>query len=225
MQSSILLRCSYMYNIQIAALSSYSNMFRHIELTYCIGLSFQIMVDSCQFTLIFVGVLPFLELRKLEIQRFQHFSPTYFDICCNSLHDFHEPQNKFECCPIPFHFAGVMSLLEPRSVIEVPRDVRNSKARKQDKFRRDLSQHKKRCKSQKGIGLVFGEVRVLCLNAANVLWKNRAIRQKVEFGNTVQFSYRMKIGVMSDQWRVSMYINLIKIILDISVTLILPNVV
>ena len=38
------------------------------------------------------------------------------------------------------------------SKIEVPRDVRNSKVRRQDKFRRDWSQHKNTCKSQSGTG-------------------------------------------------------------------------
>ena len=35
---------------------------------------------------------------------------------------------------------------------EVPRDVRNSKVRKQDKVRRDWSRHKNTCKSQSGTG-------------------------------------------------------------------------
>ena len=35
---------------------------------------------------------------------------------------------------------------------EVPRDVQNSKVRRQDKFRRDWSRHKNTCKSQSGTG-------------------------------------------------------------------------
>ena len=35
---------------------------------------------------------------------------------------------------------------------EVPRDVRNSKVRRQDKFKRDWSQHYNTCKSQSGTG-------------------------------------------------------------------------
>ena len=35
---------------------------------------------------------------------------------------------------------------------EVPRDVRNSKVRRQDKFRRDWSRHYNTCKSQSGTG-------------------------------------------------------------------------
>ena len=35
---------------------------------------------------------------------------------------------------------------------EVPRGVRNSKVRRQDKFRRDWSRHKNTCKSQSGTG-------------------------------------------------------------------------
>ena len=36
---------------------------------------------------------------------------------------------------------------------KVPRDVRNSKVRKQDKFSRDWSRHSNTCKSQSGTGL------------------------------------------------------------------------
>ena len=37
-----------------------------------------------------------------------------------------------------------------RSKTEVQRDIQNSKVRKQDKFRRDWSQHQNTCKSQSG---------------------------------------------------------------------------
>ena len=46
-------------------------------------------------------------------------------------------------------FCGLMYNWEKT---EVPRDVRNSKVRKQDKFRRDWSQHKNTWKSQSGTG-------------------------------------------------------------------------
>ena len=56
---------------------------------------------------------------------------------------------------------------------EVPSDVRNSKVRKQDKFRRDWSQHKNTCKSKNGIEPDVRRSKRLvlaCRHVANVLW-------------------------------------------------------
>ena len=55
----------------------------HIELKFCIWLCFtvlQIKFECRQFALIFVGVMPLLELRVLEIHSFPHFSLTPFNI-------------------------------------------------------------------------------------------------------------------------------------------------
>ena len=61
--------------MQFSALFSY--MLWHIELQFCIWLCFtilQIKVECHQFASIFVGVMPLLELRILEIHSFPHFS-------------------------------------------------------------------------------------------------------------------------------------------------------
>ena len=58
-------------------------MLWHIELKFCIWLCFtvlQIKFECRQFASIFVGVMPLLELRILEIHSFPHFSLTCFDI-------------------------------------------------------------------------------------------------------------------------------------------------
>ena len=58
-------------------------MLWHIELKCCIWLSFivlRIKFECRQLVLIFVGVLPLLELRILGIHIFRHFSLTRFDI-------------------------------------------------------------------------------------------------------------------------------------------------
>ena len=66
-------------------------MLRHIELKFCIWLCFtvlQIKFECRQFPSIFVGVMPLLELKLLEIQ-FSALSPTCFDILSwNFAHDF-----------------------------------------------------------------------------------------------------------------------------------------
>ena len=66
-------------------------MLWHIELKFRIWLCFtvlQIKFECCQFALIFVGVMPLLELKLLEIQ-FSALSPTCFDILSwNFAHDF-----------------------------------------------------------------------------------------------------------------------------------------
>ena len=50
----------------------------------------QIKFECPQFALIFVGVIPLLELRILEIHSFQHLYPTSFDqLSWNFVYDFH----------------------------------------------------------------------------------------------------------------------------------------
>ena len=67
-------------------------MLRHIELKFCIWLCFtvlQIKFECRQFASIFVGVMPLLELKLLEIHSFPHFSLTCFDILSwNFAYDF-----------------------------------------------------------------------------------------------------------------------------------------
>ena len=68
-------------NTQFSALFSYTLI--HIELKFCIWLCFYVLQIKCecrQFPSIFVGVMPLLELRILEIHSFPHFSLTCFDI-------------------------------------------------------------------------------------------------------------------------------------------------
>ena len=68
-------------NMQFSALFSY--MLWHIELKFCIWLCFtvlQIKLECRQFASIFVGVMPLLERRILEIHSFPHFSLTSFNI-------------------------------------------------------------------------------------------------------------------------------------------------
>ena len=58
-------------------------MLKHIELKFCIWLCFtvlQIKFECRQFASIFVGVMPLLKLKLLEIHSFPHFSLTCFDI-------------------------------------------------------------------------------------------------------------------------------------------------
>ena len=68
-------------NTQFSAF--FSNMLWHIELKFCIWLCctvLQIKFECRQFASIFMGVMPLLELRILEIHSFPHFSLTCFDI-------------------------------------------------------------------------------------------------------------------------------------------------
>ena len=77
-------------NTQFSALFSY--ILWHIELKLYIWLCLtvlQIKFECRQFASIFVGVMPLLELRLLEIHSLPHFSPTCFDILSwNFLYDF-----------------------------------------------------------------------------------------------------------------------------------------
>ena len=61
----------------------FSYMLWHIELKFCIWFCFtvlQIKFECRQFASMFVGVMPLLELRILEIHSFPHFSLTPFNI-------------------------------------------------------------------------------------------------------------------------------------------------
>ena len=77
-------------NTQFSTLFSY--MPWHIELKFCTWLCFtvlQIKFECPQFASSFVGVMPLLELRILEMHSFPHFSLTCFDILSwNFAHDF-----------------------------------------------------------------------------------------------------------------------------------------
>ena len=70
-------------------------MLWHIELKFCIWLCFtvlQIKFECLHFASIFVGVMPLLELRILEIHSFPHFSLSCFDILSsNFAYDFVSP--------------------------------------------------------------------------------------------------------------------------------------
>ena len=67
---------------------------------------------------IFVGVMPLLELKILEIHSFPQLSPTCFDILSrNFAYDFvffFVLQIKFECRQFASIFVGMMPLLELR---------------------------------------------------------------------------------------------------------------
>ena len=77
-------------NMQFSAHFSY--ILWHMEMKFCIWLCFtllQINFECHQFASIFVGVMPLLELRILEIHSFPHFSLTSFDIwSSNFAYDF-----------------------------------------------------------------------------------------------------------------------------------------
>ena len=103
--------------MQFSALFSY--MLLHIELKFCIWLCFtvlQIKYECRQFVLMFVGVMPLLELRILKIHSFPHFSLLCFDILSsNFAYDcFNVLQIKFECRQFASIFVGVMLLLALR---------------------------------------------------------------------------------------------------------------
>ena len=103
--------------IQFSALFSY--MLWHIELKFCIWLCFtvlQIKFECRQFATIFVGVMPLLELKLLEIQFSALFSYMLWHIelkFCIWLF-FTVLQIKFECRQFASIFVGVTPLLELR---------------------------------------------------------------------------------------------------------------
>ena len=97
----------------------FSYMLWHIALKFCIWLSFTVHVlhikfECRQFASIFVGVMPLLDLRILEIHSILHFPLTCFGIiielkfyrwlCFTVL------QIKFECCQFASIVLGVMPL-------------------------------------------------------------------------------------------------------------------
>ena len=103
-------------NTQFYALFSY--MLWHIELKACIWLYFnvyQIKFEFRQFPSIFVGVLPLLELRILEIHSFSalfSYMPWHFELkFCIWLY-FTVLQIKLKCCRFSSIFVGVMPLLD-----------------------------------------------------------------------------------------------------------------
>ena len=105
------------WNTQFSALFSY--MLWHIELKFCIWLSFtilQIKFDCRQFASIFVGVMPLLELRILKIQFSALFSYMllYIEQKFCIWFCFTEVQIKFEFRQFASIFVGVMPLLELR---------------------------------------------------------------------------------------------------------------
>ena len=93
-------------------------MLWHIELKFCIWLCFtvlQIKFECRQFASIFVGVMPLLELKLLEIHSFPHFSLTCFDILSwNFAYDFVllYYRSSSSVVNFPSIFVGVMPLLE-----------------------------------------------------------------------------------------------------------------
>ena len=103
--------------IQFSTLFSY--MLWHIELKFCIWLCFtvlQIKFACRQFASIFVGVMPLLELKLLEIQFSALFSYMLWHIelkFCTWLCSY-VLQIKFECRQFVSSFVGVMPLLELR---------------------------------------------------------------------------------------------------------------
>ena len=106
-------------NTQFSALFSYTLW--HIELKFCIWLCFtvlQIKFQCCQFPSIFVGVMPLLERRILEIQSFPHFPLTRFDILSwNFAYDFVLLYYRSSSSrQFPSIFVGVMPLLECRKL-------------------------------------------------------------------------------------------------------------
>ena len=92
-------------------------MLWHIELKFCIWLCFTVLhitFECCQFASIFVGVMPLLGLRILEIHSFPFFSLTSFDILSWNfvLHI------KFECHQFASILVGVMPLFDLR-ILEI----------------------------------------------------------------------------------------------------------
>ena len=95
-------------------------MLWHIELKFCIPLCFtvlQIKFECCQLQSHFVGVMPLLELRVLEIHSFStlfsymfwHIGLKFYIWLCFTL-----LKIKFECCQFPSLFDGVIPISECR---------------------------------------------------------------------------------------------------------------
>ena len=72
--------------------------------------------DQVRVSSIFVGVMPLVELRILEIHSFTHFSLTYFDILSLNSHmtSFDCTTDQVRVLSIALIFVGVMPLLELR---------------------------------------------------------------------------------------------------------------
>ena len=107
--------------LEIKSFPHFSYMLWHIELKFCIWLCFtvlQIKLESRQFASIFVGVVPLLDLRILEIQSFRHFSYMLWHIelkFCILL-CFTVLQINFESRQFASIFVGVVPLLELRTL-------------------------------------------------------------------------------------------------------------
>ena len=117
-------------NTQFSAL--FSGMLWHIELKFYIWLCFivlQIKFECHQFVSMFVGVMPLLELRILEIHGFPHFSLTCFDILSwNFAYDFVLPYYRSSLSVVNLHqflarlhFSAEELLLYPRRPRRRPR--------------------------------------------------------------------------------------------------------
>ena len=85
----------------------FSCMLWHIELKFYIWLCFivlQIKIECHQFASMFVGVMPLLELRILEIHSFPHFSLACFDILSwNFAYDFVSPYYRSSLSVVNLH--------------------------------------------------------------------------------------------------------------------------
>ena len=106
--------------IQFSALFSY--MLWHIELKFCIWFCFtvlQIMLECCQFAVIFVGVMSLwiVEYRKYSFRTFLLHALTYW---AEILHFtwFYCTTDQIECCQLPSNVVGVMPLLGLR-ILEI----------------------------------------------------------------------------------------------------------
>ena len=86
------LRLSVRVSVRRSVFHTFFYMLWHIELKFYIWLCFsvpQVKFEFRQFVSIFVGVMPLLELRILEIHSFPHFSLTCFNILSwNFAYDF-----------------------------------------------------------------------------------------------------------------------------------------
>ena len=85
-----------LFNFKLSLICSFPHFFSYmlwdIELKFCIWLCYTVILIKFKyrpFASIFVGVMPLLELRILEIHSFPHFSLTCFDILSwNFAYDF-----------------------------------------------------------------------------------------------------------------------------------------
>ena len=93
------------------------------------------------------------------------------------------------------------------SKMQVQMDVRNSKVRKQDKFRKDWPRCKNICKSQSVCPEEYASS-VGMPHTLQMFYGN--IAQDIRFSYKFQFSTRVKMCVTSDKWRVTMYMVILQ---------------